>query len=34
MVEFDLGGLEDGQEEWELGSHAVEESAMPRNMDC
>ena len=30
MVEFDLGGLEDAQEECKVGSHAEEEP----DMDC
>ena len=33
-VEFDLGGVEDAQEECKVGPHAEEEPAMPRNMDC
>ena len=33
MVAFDLG-VEDGQEECEVGPHAEEEPAMPQSMDC
>ena len=34
MVEFDLGAVEGGQKKCNFGSHAEEELAMPRNMDC
>ena len=34
MVDFNLEGVEDGQVEYKFGSHAEEELAMSRNIDC